>query len=91
MTMQPTDDDEPTFAHSPLSQRLTRHGVTVQVEIYEDGEGKWILEVVDARNTSHVWDDHFDSDQQALEEAIRALEEETIEFMDAPSKPDTLH
>lgn len=90
MTMQPIDD-EPPFVNSPLSQRLTRHRVTVQVEIYGDGEGKWILEVVDAQNTSHVWDDHFDSDQQALVEAIRALEEETVEFMDAPPQPDSHH
>ena len=90
MTMPPADD-EPTFAHSVLSQRLTRHGVTVQVEIYEDGEGKWILEVVDAQKASHVWDDHFESDHQALAEAIRALEEETVESMAAPAKPDSLH
>lgn len=82
MTMQPIDD-EPSFLSSPLSQRLTRHGVTVQVEIHGDGEGKWILEVVDTQDTSHFWDDHFDSDRQALAEAIRALEEETDEFMDA--------
>ncbi|MDB5999072.1 MAG: hypothetical protein JWP52_771, partial [Rhizobacter sp.] len=33
----------------------------MQVEIYGDEKGKWVLEVVDARNTSHVWDDHFDT------------------------------
>ncbi|WP_240531176.1 hypothetical protein [Variovorax boronicumulans] len=84
MTMQPADDDEPPYVKSPLSRRLTRHGVTVQVEIYGDGEGKWILEVVDAHWSSHVWDDHFETDQQALAEAIRALEEETIDFIDPP-------
>jgi hypothetical protein len=82
--IQPTDD-EPPLVVSPLSQELTRHEVTVQVEIYGDEKGKWVLEVVDARNTSHIWDDHFDTDSQALAEAIRALEEEPTEFQ--PSAP----
>jgi hypothetical protein len=41
---------------SPLSQQLTRNGVTVRVDIYADREGKRILEVVDQENASHVWD-----------------------------------
>lgn len=75
------DDQEPDFIESPLSQRVTRNGVTVQVEIYGDSQGAWILEVVDADNTSHVWDKHFETDQQALAEALRALDEEPLEFL----------
>lgn len=88
--MRPTDDEQPLVV-SPLSQGLTRHGVTVQVDIYSDEEGKWILEVVDARNTSHVWDDHFDTDAQALAEAIRALEEEPMEFLPEPPASGGVH
>lgn len=84
-------DDEPLLVHSPLSQLLTRKGVTVQVEIYGDGEGRWILEVVDAAHASHVWDDPFDAEQQALAEAIRALEEETIEFVAATNDSGPTH
>lgn len=58
--------DEPMFMKSQLSRQLTRHGVTVQVEIYGDGTGKWILEVVDQENASHVWDDHFETDHGRL-------------------------
>eukprot|EP00388_Colpodella_angusta_P030865 GDKK01020715.1.p2 GENE.GDKK01020715.1~~GDKK01020715.1.p2 ORF type:complete len:111 (-),score=21.64 GDKK01020715.1:44-376(-) len=76
MTQMEHEDDEPEIVYSPLCQRLTRNGVTVQVDIYGDSEGKWILEVVDEINTSHVWNDHFDTDEQALAQAIRALEEE---------------
>jgi hypothetical protein len=32
---------------SPLSQRLTRNAVTVQVEIHGDAQGRWTLELVD--------------------------------------------
>ena len=75
------DDDEPDFIESPLCQSVTRSGVEVRVEIYGDSQGAWILEVVDAENTSHVWDEHFVTDQQALTEALRALDEEPLEFL----------
>ena len=68
---------------SPLSQNVTRNGVSVRVEIYGDSDGEWILEIVDAENTSHVWDARFETDQQALAEALRALDEETLEFWGA--------
>lgn len=75
------DDQEPDFIESPLSQSVTRNGVEVRVDIYGDSQGRWILEVVDAENTSHVWDEHFETDQQALTEALRALDEEPLEFL----------
>jgi hypothetical protein len=73
-------EDEQDFIDSPLSQRVTRNGVTVQVEIYGDSKGLWILEVVDAENNSHLWDEHFETDQQALDAALRALDEEPLDF-----------
>lgn len=76
----PTTPEEPHIEESPLSQRLTRNGVSVSVEIYGDGEGQWILEVVDEENASHVWDDRFPSDHEAFVEALRALDEEPLEF-----------
>lgn len=79
--MAEDDADEPDFIESPLSEHVTRHGVTVRVEIYGDSDGRWILEVVDAENASHVWDEHFETDQQALAEALRALDEEPLEFL----------
>lgn len=74
------DVEGPDVIESPLSQRVTRNGVTVRVDIYGDSNDRWILEIVDAENTSHLWDDHFETDQQALDEALRALEEEPLEF-----------
>lgn len=75
------DDGEPDFIESPLSQNVTRHGVTVRVDIYGDSANRWILEIVDAENASHVWEEHFETDQQALDEALRALDEEPLEFL----------
>ena len=56
------------------------NGETVRVDIYEDFYGAWVLEVVDSANTSHVWDVHFETDGAALDEALRALREESMEF-----------
>ena len=74
-------DNKPDFVESPLSQAVTRNGVTVKVEIDADANGRWILEIVEAENASHVWDAHFETDDQALAEAMRALDEEPLEFL----------
>lgn len=67
--------------HSPLAQSVTREGKTVRVEIYEDGEGGWLLAVVDDYGNSTVWDDPFPSDGAALEEALKAIDEEGIDSL----------
>lgn len=40
---------------SPLSQSVTRDGKTARVDIYGNGEGGWLLEVVDEFGNSTVW------------------------------------
>ncbi len=74
------EDAEPDFIESPLSRTVTNNGVEVAVEIYGDSTGRWILEIVDAANASHVWDEPFETDQQALDEALRALDEDPLDF-----------
>jgi uncharacterized protein len=64
--------------HSPLSQRLARDGTAVEVEIYDDGEGGWLLEVVDEFGNSTVWDDAFPTDSAALAEALNTIDSEGI-------------
>lgn len=73
------DDQYPK--HSPLTQAVTREGKTVQVDIYEDGEGGWLLEVIDEFNNSTVWNASFQSDQAALEEALRTIDEDGIDSL----------
>jgi uncharacterized protein len=74
-------EDEQAPNQSPLAQSVTRDGKTVQVDIYEDGEGGWLLEVVDEFWNSTVWDDSFASDREALAEALKTIEEEGIESL----------
>ncbi len=81
----PDEDAETDFIDSPLCQSVTRNGLEVRVEIYGDGEGGWILEIVDAENASHVWNEPFESDQQALAEALRALDDEPLDFFNRTS------
>lgn len=64
---------------SPLSKKVTRDGASVDVEIYEDGAGGWLLEIIDEHNNSTVWDDIFASDREALKEAMDAIEQEGID------------
>jgi hypothetical protein len=47
---------EQTPYPSPLAQSVTRDGKTVRVDIYEDGEGGWLLEVVDEHGNSTAWE-----------------------------------
>ncbi len=81
-------NSEPIPFESPLSQHVTREGKTVRVDIYEDGEGGWILEVVDQFNNSTVWDEPFTSDELALAEAMRTIDQEGIaSLIGEPSSP----
>ena len=74
-------DEDYEVKMSLLSQPITRDGKTVQVDIYADGDGGWILEVVDDYNNSTVWDDTFETDQSALDEALSTIENEGIDAL----------
>ena len=75
---------DPNIVYSGLNQRFTRDGVTVEVNIFRlEHETEWLLEVVNAKGTSICWDDPFDSDDAALAEFIRTVEDEgMIAFAD---------
>ena len=71
--------DIPEIVMSPLCQTLERDGHTLEVDIYQDEEKKWILETVDMYGNSSVFDHHFDTDNEALEELLKAIDSEGIE------------
>jgi len=74
-------EHDPLPKHSPLAQSVTRDGKTVRVDIYEDGEGGWLLEVVDEYWNSTVWDEPFATDLKALGEALRTIDQEGIDTL----------
>jgi hypothetical protein len=73
--------DELELIYSKHCQSVTRNGRTINVEIYSSGKKDWILEVVDEDNNSTVWDDQFETDDEAFQEFERTLKEEGIESL----------
>jgi uncharacterized protein len=72
-------NDEFKIINSPLGQKITRDGTTIDVLIYRgEHEAEWILEVVDHAGGSTVWDQTFQTEQAALSEVLRTIDEEGI-------------
>jgi len=70
---------DPEIIMSPLCGKITGDGTTIQVDIYRgEDESGWILEVIDEENASTVWDDPFDTDQEALEAVMEVIEKDGI-------------
>ena len=74
----------PNLVRSGLSGIVSKDDITVEVFIYRlENEPKWSLEVVNDAGTSIVWDDLFDSDEDAYAEFQRTVEEEGMRaFLD---------
>lgn len=54
-------------------------GHEFSIEIYRiDMIPQWSLEVVHEDGTSTIWDDLFDIDQEALDEVMKAIQEEGL-------------
>ncbi len=66
------------YPESNISKEIEKDGLTVKIEVYKAEEGEWILEIVDEQWNSTVWDDLFPSAKEALDEGIKAIEEEGI-------------
>lgn len=71
-------NEEHEVKMSPLSKEHTVDGKTVRIDIYENSQGGWILEVTDEYNNSNLWDDHFETDKDAMNEFMRTIKEEGI-------------
>ena len=74
-------NEEIEIVMSPLSQKISSAGKTVQVDIFQDGKGGWILEVVDEFGNSTVWDDPFKEDAEALNEVKKVILSEGIDAL----------
>lgn len=78
------NERDPNIVNSALSRKVTRDGVTVEVSIIRlEHEKDWSLEVVNASNTSIVWDELFQTDEAANAEFERTVAEEGMQaFLD---------
>lgn len=70
---------DPNIVTSGLSRTVTQDGVTVELGIYRlEHDPKWAMEVVNQAGTSTVWDEQFDTDEDAHREFLRTIEEEGL-------------
>ena len=70
---------DPEIIMSPLCREISEDGTKIQVDIYrgEDKSG-WILEVIDEENASTIWDEPFDTDQEALNAVLTVIKHDGI-------------
>ena len=77
------EDDEPNLVTTSKSQRIVVDGYHFSIDIFRlETDKPWTLEVVDHQNTSYVWDEQFESDQEARDVAIKTIKTEgALAFM----------
>jgi uncharacterized protein len=80
--------DDVEIEHSPLCRTVTEGDFSINILIYKDGNYGWILEVEDEYGCSTLWDEPFFTDQAALDEAMKTIEEDGVSSFIRP--PDEL-
>jgi hypothetical protein len=92
LTEPSVPDREPHIIYSDLCCRLTLDGVTVDVHIYRlEHDLKCVLEVANEAGNSTLWDDLFDTDQDALTAFEQVVIEEGMETFLDDGDIETLH
>jgi hypothetical protein len=77
------------FPDKEVSKKVERYGSTVTIDVYSDGKGGWLLEIVDEHWNSTCWNEPFETAQDALEAGIKAIDEEGIQsFIEKPVRPE---
>ena len=76
---------DPNIVYSGLSRKVTKAGITVEVGIIRlEHETEWSLEVINAGNTSIVWEESFATDEDAYAEFERTVADEGMRtFLDS--------
>lgn len=76
------DEKEPNLIDSSHSKPYTKDGITVEVCIYclDQTPREWTLEVVNFRGTSIIWDQVFETDDEALSEFQRTVREDGMKY-----------
>jgi len=79
-----SDMSDPNIVFSGLCQRMTVEGHEIRIEIVKlESDTTWTLEVVNEKGASTVWNDPFDTDEDAMNMVKKVLVEEGISaFLD---------
>lgn len=76
-------EDDLEVKYSPLSCEFEHDEELFEIAIYEGDKNLWLLEVVGSCGTSCVWNEQYESDQDALDEAIETIKSEGVSmFLD---------
>jgi hypothetical protein len=77
------ENDEPNLVTSEKSERVVVDDYPFSIDIFRlETDKTWTLEVVDHKGTSHAWEEQFNSDTEARDAAIQALQTEgALAFM----------
>ncbi|MBC8356251.1 MAG: hypothetical protein H8E66_30095 [Planctomycetes bacterium] len=68
---------DPNIVFSGLSMTNNECGLDLRIDIYRlEDNPTWSLEVIDDEGTSTVWDELFETDQEALDEALKTIRDE---------------
>lgn len=62
-----------------MERKMTVDGKTVRVRVIEDGEGGWLLEVIDQYGNSTCWQGSLETAEEAFADATFAIEQEGID------------
>lgn len=85
------EDAQDEGVYSPLERRVSRGGAHWDIFIYRGrSETMWILEIEDQHGTSYVWDEQFETDRMALDAALRAIENDSVERLSVESDAATV-
>ncbi len=78
-------------ADATQSTEITRDSKTVRIDVYPDGEGRWVLEIVDQDWNSSVWDETFTTVEEAMRAGVDAVEKEGIDAFIGQQDEPSLH
>jgi hypothetical protein len=83
---------DPKLITSSLSRVIEENGDRVEISIYRLEDSDWTLEIIASDGASTVWEEPFDSEAAALDEALAAIKEEGIKsFFDSAAGMGGLH
>ena len=84
---KPAFEREPPLINSPLNGHFTKDGVRVEVLIISsDLDPAWSVEVINDIGTSTVWDEKFETDDQAYAAFRLVVEKEGMGALDGWSR-----
>lgn len=79
--------NENDLIDSPLNERYTSGGKSVEIEIYRMPGTLWSIQVLDEFDNSTVWDEGFATDAEALAFVLAEIERDGIdEFIGSPKR-----